>query len=298
MVSKYDNYWRSRIEGIKRLLNEAYTTGSSGELDVSDIRSYGERDKGGWYGVVEVYKDHIEKHDMAHARSLGKVMLAGRVLDPYESSGFRMVISKHLKLVARRLDVVAEPVPVSAQPAAPSRESPSGRGLDLGSLWDSALANPLPLFKTATDDPLVAVFDDKGFFLSEEAQRVYDRIKSLPHIYVARLEPENAHYFGISNQSGGRWKRSHAYHLGGLAYEILGTKRYDDQDHSSWVRAWFEPFQRERRGPHHTIRMKEEVVISLFAPRPQASKAELETGESRLIAAARRKGLVVLNKRG
>lgn len=179
-----------------------------------------------------------------------------------------------------------------------SRESSSGWVSNVESLWSSVLANPVSLFRTTVDDPLLAVFDEKGFFLSQQAQRVYDRVKDLPYIHVARLESENAYYFGISNQHGGRWKRSHAYHLGGLAYEILGIKRYDDQDHSNWIRAWFEPFEDKCSGSHYAIRMKEKVMISFFVPQPQASKAELEKAESYLIDEGRRRGLIVLNKTG
>lgn len=169
---------------------------------------------------------------------------------------------------------------------------------NLGSLWKSVLASSVSLFRTATEDPLLAIFDEKGFFLSQEAQQVYNRVKSLPHIYVARLESESTYYFGISNQPGGRWKRSHAYHLGGLAYEILGTRRYDDQDHSNWVRRWFEPFEPRHHGSYYVIRMKEKIIISFFVPQPQASKAELKKAESLLIDIARRRGLIILNKRG
>jgi hypothetical protein len=188
--------------------------------------------------------------------------------------------------------------PIRPAPPAPGSRSPSLSVATDDSLWKTALADPLPLFRTAANDPLLAVFDGKGFFLSDEAQPEYDGIKSLPHIYIARLESENAYYFGISNQSGGRWKRSHAYHLGGLAHEILDTKRYDDQDHSNWVRAWFQAFQEQRSGRCHAIGMRERIIISFLVPKPPASKRQLEAAESRLIAMARKRGLVVLNKRG
>ena len=71
-------------------------------------------------------------------------------------------------------------------------------------LWKLALANPVPLFKSLPRQPLLAIFDEKGFFLSEEAKEAYDPIKNLPHIYTARLKSENYFYFGISNQIGGR----------------------------------------------------------------------------------------------
>jgi len=166
------------------------------------------------------------------------------------------------------------------------------------SLWDSVLANPVPLFLTASDNELLAVFDKKGFFLSKEAQAIYNKIKSLPHIYVARLESENAYYFGISNQRGGRWKRSHAYHLGGLAYEILGTKRDYDQDHSNWILHWFEqPLEIKHCGSKYCVRMKKRVVISFFVPEPEISKSKLEEIESALINLATKKGVILLNKR-
>jgi hypothetical protein len=167
---------------------------------------------------------------------------------------------------------------------------------DAESLWTTALAHPVPLLRAASDEPSLALFDEKGFFLSQAARKVYDLIKHLPHIYVARLESGTAYYFGISTQRGGRWKRSHAYHLGGLAHEILGTTRYDDQNHSHWVREWFEPFSQERREGFFAIRVKERIAVSFFAPRPQATRGQLLEMESGLIALAREKGLVVLNK--
>jgi hypothetical protein len=163
-------------------------------------------------------------------------------------------------------------------------------------LWKLALANPVFLFRTLPNQPLLAFFDEKGFFLSVEAQEAYNRVKDLRHIYTARLKSENYFYFGISNQRGGRWKRNHAYHLRGLACEILSTKRYDDQDHSLWVDAWFDPFERQHIGSNFIIRMKEPVVIS-FAYQQEASSEELKDAESRLICMARRRGLILLNKR-
>ena len=164
-------------------------------------------------------------------------------------------------------------------------------------LWELALAHPVFLFRTLSEGSLLAVFDEKGFSLSQEAQQIYKPICSLPHVYTARLETENAYYFGISNQSGGRWKRSQAYHLRGLACEILGTKRYDDQNHSRWVREWFQFLEPRHRGSYYEIPMKEKVVTSFFVPQPRASRAELRGIESLLISMARRRDLIVLNER-
>jgi hypothetical protein len=164
-------------------------------------------------------------------------------------------------------------------------------------LWKKALANPVPLFKTTNHDPLIAIFDDKGFYFSSDAEEIYERIKSERHIYTARSESANYLYFGISNQPGGRWKRAHAYHLGILAHEILGTTRYDDQNHKHWVEAWFDmkSFKQFRNDSMYQIRMKQLVVISFYVPEFPASKSELKKAESRLIALAKSKGFRVLN---
>jgi len=179
----------------------------------------------------------------------------------------------------------------------PVSHSSALQKLDDDELWELALANPVTLFLTSEDDPLLALFDDKGFFFSSVAQSAYKTIKSEPHIYAARFESGDAIYFGISNQQGGRWKRSHAYHLGTLAYQILATTRYDDQNHSHWVEAWFrqDTFTNTPSDLKHRIRMRERIVISFFVPEPKAARNELRGAESRLVSMARRKGLRVLN---
>jgi len=164
-------------------------------------------------------------------------------------------------------------------------------------LWRQALANPVPLFKTTKHDPLTAIFDDKGFNLSSDAEKIYEKVKSKPHIYTARLESGNYLYFGISNQRGGRWKRAHAYHLCTLAYEILGTTRYDGQNHKHWVEAWFDmnSFKQYHSDSMYQIRMKQFVVISFYMPEFPVSRSDLKKAESRLITLAKSKGFTVLN---
>ena len=96
------------------------------------------------------------------------------------------------------------------------------------------------LFKS-NENILSIPFDNKGFFLSENAQKVYDQIKDLPHLYVAWTDCVNGFfYIGKSYQPGGRWKRQHAYHLGTLAHHLLGTLRDDDQNHQHWIDSWLD----------------------------------------------------------
>jgi hypothetical protein len=96
-------------------------------------------------------------------------------------------------------------------------------------------SNASPLFKTVKGG--LAVFDRKGFFMSDEAKVEYARVKNEPHLYAA-YKVGGAMYIGKSFQRGGRWRRLHAYHLGTLAHELLDTTRVYDKRHGHWVDAW------------------------------------------------------------
>ena len=75
--------------------------------------------------------------------------------------------------------------------------------------------NSVALFMSIPSDSLQAIFDESGFFLSKEAQANYEVIKNEPHLYIAYIPNINGTtYIGKSFQKNGRWKRSHAYHLG------------------------------------------------------------------------------------
>ncbi|MEM2960956.1 MAG: hypothetical protein QXU67_05065 [Candidatus Bathyarchaeia archaeon] len=86
---------------IRELIGEAFEEGCSRELDASKLRDYGNR--GNWYGVVEVSKSGLRRGEMAHARSLGNILLRHRVLDAYGDLWFRFTITTKLKLVVERL---------------------------------------------------------------------------------------------------------------------------------------------------------------------------------------------------
>jgi len=138
--------------------------------------------------------------------------------------------------------------------------------------------NSTLLFKPHSLNNKLAVFDEKGFFLSKETQSAYDLIKNEPHIYVAWCANSKGFYYvGKSFQKGGRWKRQHAYHLGTLAYHLIGKIRYDDQNHSHWIENWMHPetlnvFDDKT----YSIELKEHVHIC-FIPFDFYSKIFLST---------------------
>ena len=102
-------------------------------------------------------------------------------------------------------------------------------------------ANYSLLFHHQPNNTLTAIFDEKGFSFTLAAQNYYNRIKNHPHLYVAWTNDKNGYYYvGKSYQIGGRWKRSHAYHLGTLAYHLHNIIRYDDQNHAHWIEHWIQ----------------------------------------------------------
>ena len=99
MTSKYDIFWTRNLKQILALLKEAYAFGKSGSLDVSEIKQYGRR--ANWSGTVVVSQQGYEKAGMAHARSLGNIILDRGLLEEFGGTRFRLSISKNLRLKAK-----------------------------------------------------------------------------------------------------------------------------------------------------------------------------------------------------
>ena len=97
------------------------------------------------------------------------------------------------------------------------------------------------LFKHIGKNTLNAIFDNRGFKFEDAAQIAYDKVKNQPHLYVAWTKHQKGFFYvGKSFQDGGRWKRSHYYHLGTLAYHLLGTLKDKDQNHQHWIDSWMD----------------------------------------------------------
>ena len=134
------------------------------------------------------------------------------------------------------------------------------------------------LFQHHKDNQFAAIFDNKGFIFTAEAQKNYNSIKNQPHLYVAWTNHEKGYYYiGKSFQVGGRWKRQHAYHLGTLAHHLLGTIRYDDQNHAHWISHWMnDETKAEIDSNLYSIALTKEVYIS-FIPFDVYSNQDLKT---------------------
>jgi hypothetical protein len=142
-------------------------------------------------------------------------------------------------------------------------------------------SNSKPLFRTSTENNLLASFDDKGFQLSDEAKLVYSNIKNDPHLYVAF--GSEWYYIGESFQSGGRWKRGHAYHLGTLAHELLGTKNTKEQNHSHWNQSWMDMTTLQKSENGHSIMLKSEVQITFIPFALYGGSVEVSTSPKKKV---------------
>ncbi len=159
--------------------------------------------------------------------------------------------------------------------------------------------NSVVLFKCQEAASLKALFDVKGFYLSDEAQKKYTESKNMPHLYVAYTKGKDGFYYiGKSFQKGGRWKRQHAYHLGTLAYHLLGTIRYDDQNHQHWIDNWMDINSKQVNNHSFFILLKEVVYIA-FIPFENYSTyliSDLSMGEIRKINSNAEKILIEILK--
>ncbi len=132
--------------------------------------------------------------------------------------------------------------------------------------------NSTLLFKQSDENEGDILFDSKGFFFSNAAQNMYDLIKNQPHIYVAWSSNDIGNYYiGKSFQKGGRWKRSHAYHLGTLAHHLLDTINKYDQNHAHWIEKWMDISSLKLMdSEHHLIKLYNPIYIC-FIPFSQYS---------------------------
>ena len=122
--------------------------------------------------------------------------------------------------------------------------------------------NNFSLFKTHSENILLAQFDSRGFHFTDEANKSYSQIKNQPHLYVAF--GTKALYIGKSFQAGGRWKRAHYYHLGILAHEVLKTCNPKDQHHGHWIDAWMYRESFTVGSNCNSIVLKQDVRISFI----------------------------------
>ena len=311
MGSKYDGFWESVSDLLQDLISRAvkYAYAETSNPQLRKIRLLSDRSFSGRVRVCRTGVLPIRSTIMAHMKSLGNTLLRLGLVKPYDGEfTIRMNwAGDTLRAEYKGGSSTDAASPGGVQPPVVSAPPASGGFthsdvislLDaLGSdiLWARATRDTVLLFRTLPDASNKAVFDEKGFFLSAEAERVYGSICSEPHIYIARLQGGRYPYIGRSLQACGRWKRAHPYHLGGLAHELLGTTRYDDQrSHRLWIGKWFRKETMCQTSSGFAIEMVEPVVISFWAL-PGASRELLAEIERRLIAYARAVGLDPLNR--
>ena len=74
MVSKYDNYWLSKINEIHEGILKAINTKKKIFIEINDIKQFGDRKF--WYGFVELNLGGVVRRDASvHVKSLAKIIL-------------------------------------------------------------------------------------------------------------------------------------------------------------------------------------------------------------------------------
>lgn len=71
MASKYDDYWRVRLDVLRDAVEQA-ARGERVEMDVADIPALGARTS--WYGRAVVRGDQVIGSSMAHLTSLARLI--------------------------------------------------------------------------------------------------------------------------------------------------------------------------------------------------------------------------------
>lgn len=96
MASKYDMYWSSIMKEIYDGIMESMSEDRTVNIDVQNITAYGNRNS--WYGTVEVSSEGIKGGEMAHALSLGKMIVRQDFMTDMKDAKIKLIISKTLKL--------------------------------------------------------------------------------------------------------------------------------------------------------------------------------------------------------
>ena len=95
MQSKYYNYWNAKAPKLAQLVEDA-ATGKTAELDVSDIRLFGNR--AAWNGLARVHGSRALKAPMAHANALANVVTGNGLCEPYDQLVFSFSINSQCRL--------------------------------------------------------------------------------------------------------------------------------------------------------------------------------------------------------
>ena len=200
MGSKYDGFWEPLSDLLQDLISRAvkYGYAETSNPRLGNIRRYGNRRS--YSGRLRICRTGILPIGttmMAHMTSLGNTLLRLGILKPYDGE-FMIRMNAAGDTLRAEYKGVSSTDAVSSggvQPSAVGAPPASGGfthsdvislldalGNDI--LWARATRETVLLFRTLPDASDKAVFDEKGFFLSAEAERVYSPICSEPHIYI------------------------------------------------------------------------------------------------------------------
>jgi hypothetical protein len=217
MSSKYDDYWRSQLTEIEKLIDGA-SVHYSPALDVSSIRRIGERES--WYGKATVRGDQVDA-PMAHLRSLGRLAAsqckrfpAATFVFTIDRAGNTLTVSFDEARVGHDQTARVQPPPAQARetlserasPRAVSTRAPVSESVDAQQACRliHALLDRLPIYTRPDEVPFrdgLYFFYEQGEFSAHATAGRLVRVGNHPRNagrLVARLRE---HYSGEKNSS-------------------------------------------------------------------------------------------------
>lgn len=166
MASKYDDFWRSQTEDLRRLIRSA-ALGTTGTVDVTPIAALGDRVS--WYGTARVRGSEILDAQMAHLTSLARIVTEAGLCEDHS------VVLKFTVDGACRLRVEVDSAAKEAIPSRERRSLPQALALRPQAQVDPseacgrihALLRPLETLMT----PAAVSVPDGLYFFYEEGER-------------------------------------------------------------------------------------------------------------------------------
>lgn len=103
MASRYDAFWRSRLDAVEKGLAAAADGVSDQTVDVSGLTENGSRL--GWSGSILVDRtaDLGTSGTAAHVKSLARLLISEKVLEQWPDTAFRLSVNRQGDTLTIRL---------------------------------------------------------------------------------------------------------------------------------------------------------------------------------------------------
>jgi hypothetical protein len=99
----YQRYWAGKLELIVGRIREAYSSGTSDELNVSGLKEVGHRKTSNWRGRLELTSHEIIRSTRTYLEHLGRALIESGQLTAFDDMQFAITVNNDLKLRVERM---------------------------------------------------------------------------------------------------------------------------------------------------------------------------------------------------